>query len=90
MIILGSPTILIKYYQIHIRVLIYLKENTFQGCKGAGWFRGSDSIWKIQFTEMLEKEKEALIHALKQYCELDTLAMVFIYEHWLSVREDKC
>ena len=45
---------------------------------------------KLQFTEMLEKEKEALIHALKQYCELDTLAMVFIYEHWLSVREDKC
>ena len=45
---------------------------------------------KLQFTEMLEKEIEALIHALKQYCELDTLAMVFIYEHWLSVREDKC
>ena len=45
---------------------------------------------KLQFTEMLEEEKKALIHALKQYCELDTLAMVFIYEHWLSVKEDIC
>lgn len=45
---------------------------------------------KLQFTEMLEKEKKALIHALKQYCELDTLAMVLIYEHWLSVKEDIC
>ena len=45
---------------------------------------------KLQFTEMLEKEKKALVHALKQYCELDTLAMVLIYEHWLSIKEDVC
>ena len=44
----------------------------------------------IERIERLEEEKKALIHALKQYCELDTLAMVFIYEHWLSVKEDIC
>ena len=45
---------------------------------------------KLQFTEMLEEEKIALINALLQYCELDTLAMVLIYEHWLSIKEDVC
>lgn len=37
---------------------------------------------KLQFTEMSDIEKEALIKSLLQYCELDTLAMVMIYEHW--------
>ena len=41
---------------------------------------------KMQFTEMKEKEKDALIASLLQYCELDTLAMLMIYEHWKSCR----
>ena len=41
---------------------------------------------KMQFTEMKEKEKNALIASLLQYCELDTLAMLMIYEHWKSCR----
>jgi len=39
---------------------------------------------KIQFTDMTDEEREALRKALLQYCELDTLAMVMIYEHWLD------
>ena len=39
---------------------------------------------KIQFTDMSDAEREALRNALLQYCELDTLAMVMIYEHWTS------
>ena len=41
---------------------------------------------KMQFTEMKEKEKNALVASLRQYCELDTLAMLMIYEHWNSCR----
>ena len=37
---------------------------------------------KMQFTDMSDEEREALRNALLQYCELDTLAMVMIYEHW--------
>ena len=40
---------------------------------------------KMQFTEMTELEREALRKALLQYCELDTLAMVMIWEHWNSL-----
>ena len=39
---------------------------------------------KMQFTEMTETEREALRKALLQYCELDTFAMVMIWEHWDS------
>jgi hypothetical protein len=37
---------------------------------------------KLQFTEMSNYERESLRVALLQYCELDTLAMVMIYEAW--------
>jgi len=40
---------------------------------------------KMQFTEMSDTERNALSNALLQYCELDTLAMVMIYEHWKSL-----
>ena len=40
---------------------------------------------KMQFTDMTDVEREALRKALLQYCELDTLAMVMIYEHWTSI-----
>ena len=41
---------------------------------------------KMQFSEMGEKERASLTAALLQYCELDTLAMVMIYEHWDSLK----
>ena len=39
---------------------------------------------KIQFTEMSDYERDELRNALLKYCELDTLAMVMIYETWLA------
>jgi hypothetical protein len=39
---------------------------------------------KMQFTEMSETERNALIKGLLKYCELDTFAMVLIYEFWLN------
>lgn len=40
---------------------------------------------KMQFTQISDKEKEALINGLFKYCELDTLAMVMIWEYWNSL-----
>ncbi|WP_202615360.1 DUF2779 domain-containing protein [Algoriphagus kandeliae] len=36
---------------------------------------------KLQYVDMSEAEREELVSGLKKYCELDTLAMVMIYEH---------
>lgn len=37
---------------------------------------------KLQFEEMSEHERSEIRSALLKYCELDTLAMVMIYEAW--------
>jgi hypothetical protein len=37
---------------------------------------------KMQFEEMSDYERGELTSSLLQYCELDTLAMVMIYEAW--------
>lgn len=37
---------------------------------------------KMQYTEMSDYEREELTAALLKYCELDTLAMVMLYQHW--------
>ncbi len=37
---------------------------------------------KMQFMEMTEEEKKTIEDALLRYCELDTLAMVMIYEYF--------
>ncbi|MBK24689.1 MAG: hypothetical protein CME70_11895 [Halobacteriovorax sp.] len=37
---------------------------------------------RMQFSEMSETERNELANALLRYCELDTLAMVMIYEAW--------
>jgi uncharacterized protein DUF2779 len=42
---------------------------------------------KMQFTEMLEEERAELRSALLKYCELDTLAMLMIYEYWADVTQ---
>lgn len=36
---------------------------------------------KMQYTNMIEAELQELSNALLKYCELDTLAMVMLYEH---------
>ena len=40
---------------------------------------------KIQYTDMTKQERVDITDALKRYCELDTLAMVMIYEHLKSI-----
>lgn len=40
---------------------------------------------KLQYTDMSEAERNAIKDALLRYCELDTLAMVMIYEHLKEV-----
>lgn len=37
---------------------------------------------RLQFEDMSQAERAAIQTALKRYCELDTLAMVMIYEGW--------
>lgn len=36
----------------------------------------------MQFTHMSDREREKIKSALLRYCELDTFAMVMIWEHW--------
>lgn len=40
---------------------------------------------KLQFQDMSEKEREEITQGLLKYCELDTLAMVMIYEHFTEL-----
>lgn len=40
------------------------------------------SYSRMQFTQMSEEESEKVTKALLKYCELDTFAMVLIYEYW--------
>ena len=45
---------------------------------------------KTQFTEMSDAEAQMIYDALLRYCELDTMAMVMIYEYWVEeVRSSK-
>lgn len=37
---------------------------------------------RMQFTEMTDAERGRVSSALLRYCELDTFAMVMIFEHW--------
>jgi hypothetical protein len=43
---------------------------------------------KIQFEDMSDYEREELEQGLLKYCELDTLAMVMIYEAWNAEMAD--
>jgi hypothetical protein len=43
---------------------------------------------KMQFTEMSDEERDKVVNALFKYCELDTFAMVLLWEgltHWISI-----
>jgi len=40
---------------------------------------------RMQFSDMSDAEAKALQSALLKYCELDTFAMVMIYEYWLDL-----
>jgi hypothetical protein len=40
---------------------------------------------RMQFTQMSEAERQKVKEGLLRYCELDTLAMVMIYEYWNEI-----
>lgn len=42
---------------------------------------------RLQFEEITDAERHSMEAALRRYCELDTLAMVMIYEAWRSWAE---
>ncbi len=39
----------------------------------------------MQFSHMSNQERQKITEALLRYCELDTFAMVMIYEHWFDL-----
>ena len=39
----------------------------------------------MQFTEMSDVEQSKIVEGLLKYCELDTMAMVFLWEGWNSL-----
>lgn len=44
---------------------------------------------KLQFSEITDYEREELANALLKYCELDTLAMVMIFEAWREMVKEQ-
>ncbi len=40
---------------------------------------------KLQYTDMTDSERKELEKSLLKYCELDTLAMVMLYEHFVEI-----
>jgi hypothetical protein len=40
---------------------------------------------KLQYQDMTEKERSEITSGLKKYCEVDTLAMIMIYEHFKEI-----
>ena len=44
---------------------------------------------KVQFTQCRKKEVDDIRKALLQYCELDTLAMVMLWEEWQSLLSER-
>ena len=39
----------------------------------------------LQYTDMENEERDKLVKALLRYCELNTLAMVMLFEHFKEV-----
>lgn len=44
---------------------------------------------RMQFSNISQREKESITKGLLRYCELDTFAMVLIWEYWKSLILDK-
>lgn len=44
---------------------------------------------RMQFTQMSQEESDRVVNALLKYCELDTFAMVMIWEYWKHEIESK-
>lgn len=65
-----------------VRLEKIFKEETIRG--------GGEAMMayaKMQFSEMSDEERVRLKNSLLKYCELDTFAMVLIWEYWKSILE---
>ena len=40
---------------------------------------------RLQFEDMTDEERNEIRNGLLRYCELDTLAMVMVYEGWKDI-----
>tara|TARA_R110002049_G_scaffold172683_1_gene339468 strand:- start:5448 stop:5903 length:456 start_codon:yes stop_codon:yes gene_type:complete len=61
-------------------------ENTLSEIEGiADGGAAMTTYSKMQYTEMTQDEIDELSSALLKYCELDTLAMVMVYEHFKEI-----
>lgn len=59
--------------------------DTFTGLENAELNDGGAAMMayaKMQFSEITNEEREHITNALLRYCELDTMAMVMIWEAW--------
>lgn len=57
-------------------------DNVYTATSVANGGEAMTAYAKLQFTQMDDKERQSIIDAMLKYCELDTLAMVMIWEHW--------
>ena len=57
-------------------------ERYFEGTRIAEGGSASIAYARMQLEDMSDAERQALTSALLKYCELDTLAMVMIYQGW--------
>jgi hypothetical protein len=60
-------------------------DNLFMDEKLADGGAAMTAYAMMQFTQMSEEERERIIDALLKYCELDTMAMVFLWEYWNKI-----
>jgi len=61
----------------------FLLLDTYNQLKDGG--AATTAYMRMQFTEMSDYERKEISQALLKYCELDTLAMVMIYEGWKDI-----
>lgn len=43
---------------------------------------------RLQFDDFSEDKRKNILHSLYEYCELDTLAMVMIHQHWAYLKQE--
>ena len=62
--------------------LEYAEENNERLANGAA---AMTAYARLQFMHITDNDRRALESALLRYCELDTMAMVLIWEHWMNL-----
>ena len=60
------------------------KENLITNGSIADGGAAMTAFAKMQFTDITKMERKRVVEGLLKYCELDTLAMVMIYEFWMD------